>query len=778
MKVTKRNLAKTVTLALVMASAVSVASAAELTSQDVTSTINGGGASYTLATDNVTISSDAQNTVLENANITIGAGQTLTLTSTTDGIDYYGVLHQGNVNAEGQNNGKLVINQNEQRGNAIGYWAGTQKIYVDEFVATADSGCAIYANTGDNYTIDAKKITLNAAYTDESASAAGIYATGEVTLQNFESLNITVKNNHTTDPTEGGPAIIADAGGKVTLNGKNIVAKSEGRAAIAAVNNADVNITVDTLDVSASNLAGGSEARKNSVIGANVRGDASEGGLIDITVNEMFKVSGDDSITNAIGVSNDSEIKITSNGVTQVDGDLSAQDTASLTIGFKGNDSYLNGQVNTDDNATTNFAFSDGALWQNTGDSTVTNLTTDGGIIDFGEGVDDTIEVGTLNGDDLTIRTESGLNSFIVNADSNTDIRVQAGSDFMRDYEEGLADLDELVAIVNIDGTEGANVSEIRVAEGQVYGEITADVSDGVIDESSIQIRENTTNAGMIDMTALSLVSWRGEFDDLNSRLGDLRSSREDNGLWTRFTRGENSYGSVTNRSSMYQIGYDRQAGDWTVGLAYSYTDGTSNFADGRGENTHNVVSLYGTKMSDNGSYLDLVAKYGNLDYEYDVVGGAGSADYDTDAYAFSAEVGKRITASTGAWFEPQFQLTYGTVDSVSYQTANDIKVHQDSIDSFVARAGFMAGKPFSKGDIYVKASYLYDFEGEVKGTFANDRVSTDINRDLGGGWWEVGMGLCAHLSDVTHFYLDFEKAFAGEVDTDWKYNAGLRYSF
>lgn len=776
MKVTKRNLAKTVTLALVMASAVSVAGAAELTSQDVTSTINGGGASYTLATDNVTISSDAQNTVLENANITIGAGQTLTLTSTADGIDYYGVLHQGNVNAEGQNNGKLVINQNEQRGNAIGYQAGTQKIYVDEFIATADSGCAIYANTGDNYTIDAKKITLNAAYTDESASAAGIYATGEVTLQNFESLNITVKNNHTTDPTEGGPAIIADAGGKVTLNGKNIVAKSEGRAAIAAVNNADVNITVDTLDVSASNLAGGSEARKNSVIGANVRGEASEGGLIDITVNEMFKVSGDDSITNAIGVSNDSEIKITSNGVTQVDGDLSAKDTASLTIGFKGNDSYLNGQVKTDTDSTTNLTLADDATWINHGSSTVTNLTSNGGNIDLGENGEAIIN--NLNGTDLTIQTDAvGDDSGWVSLrnDYTTNITVQGSEELMAQIENG--SLTQEGALSGLTDIVDNRVDQIVITQGEVLGEITAEVGEDN-ELINVQVRENTTNAGMIDMTALSLVSWRGEFDDLNSRLGDLRSSREDNGLWTRFTRGENSYGSVTNRSSMYQIGYDRQAGDWTVGLAYSYTDGTSNFADGRGENTHNVVSLYGTKMSDNGSYLDLVAKYGNLDYEYDVVGGAGSADYDTDAYAFSAEVGKRITASNGAWFEPQFQLTYGTVDSVSYQTANDIKVHQDSIDSFVARAGFMAGKPFSKGDIYVKASYLYDFEGEVKGTFANDRVSTDINRDLGGGWWEVGMGLCAHLSDVTHFYLDFEKAFAGEVDTDWKYNAGLRYSF
>lgn len=49
---------------------------------------------------------------------------------------------------------------------------------------------------------------------------------------------------------------------------------------------------------------------------------------------------------------------------------------------------------------------------------------------------------------------------------------------------------------------------------------------------------------------------------------------------------------------------------------------------------------------------------------------------------------------------------------------------------------------------------------------------------DLGGGWWEVGAGANFNLSDATHLYLDFEKAIAGEADVEWKWNAGVRYSF
>lgn len=815
MKVSKRNLAKTISLAVMMATTISVASAAgTLQSGDVTATINGNGVSYTLADTNVTLNMTDQatvNLVLTDMGITIGEDQTLSILSKSSDENWGGTMRNVTVNEVGKNAGKLVIKKEQYLGNALGYYGGEQSFYVNEFEATVEDGCAIYANPSDKYTIDAKKITLSGNYGQRyvdigaTANVAGIYATGEVNLQNFDELNIKLTNT-SSKATEGGPALFANSNGKININGAEesvVTVSSMGRAAIVALGNGQVKIDAGVLEASSSALAGG-EIRKNSVIGAN-----GANALVDITLKNALIITGydDDTVENAIGAEQKGAIVVKNDGIAQVDGNISSLTGGSVTVGFDGEDSYLFGKVTTDSDATTTLIFGEGAIWQNRGDSTVTNLMlsdgatwytntalsdeveasvknliSDGGVIDFGENSETEINVGTLAGSDLTIKTDSSplLTSFTVKDASDTDIKIQAGSTFMKDYENGITELDELVDIVSIDGVIGANVSGLTVAEGLVYGEITADVVDGQV--TNIVTKENKTNAGMIDMTALSLVAWRDSFDDLNSRLGDLRNNREDNGVWARFSRGETSYNSVTNQANMYQIGYDKQAGDWTVGLAYSYTDGNSTFAGGSGENTHNVVSLYGTKMNKNGTYLDLVAKYGNLDYEYDVrhqgqeVAPQG-ADYDVDAYAFSAEVGKRITSSNGAWVEPQFQLTYGTVDSATFM-ANGIKVHQNSVDSFVARAGIMAGKPFAKGDIYVRASYLYDFDGEVDGTFSNGTVSTNINRDLGGGWWEVGVGMRTNLSDATHLYLDFEKAFAGEVDTDWKWNAGVRYSF
>ena len=126
-------------------------------------------------------------------------------------------------------------------------------------------------------------------------------------------------------------------------------------------------------------------------------------------------------------------------------------------------------------------------------------------------------------------------------------------------------------------------------------------------------------------------------------------------------------------------------------------------------------------------------------------------------------------------WIEPQFELMYGTVGSADYVTKNGITVAQDGMDSFIARAGFAFGKDIKDGNIYARASYLYDFDGETKAVL--NGIET-LKNDLGGSWWEVGIGTNINLSKATYVYADVEKTFGGEVDTNWQWNLGVRYSF
>ena len=99
-------------------------------------------------------------------------------------------------------------------------------------------------------------------------------------------------------------------------------------------------------------------------------------------------------------------------------------------------------------------------------------------------------------------------------------------------------------------------------------------------------------------------------------------------------------------------------------------------------------------------------------------------------------------------------------------------------MESLVGRIGFSLGKDIKDGNVYARASYLYDFEGETSTTFSKGVANDTIKQALGGGWWEVGVGANINLSKATYIYADVEKTFGGEVDTNWQWNLGVRYSF
>ncbi|MBQ7317595.1 MAG: autotransporter outer membrane beta-barrel domain-containing protein, partial [Phascolarctobacterium sp.] len=153
--------------------------------------------------------------------------------------------------------------------------------------------------------------------------------------------------------------------------------------------------------------------------------------------------------------------------------------------------------------------------------------------------------------------------------------------------------------------------------------------------------------------------------------------------------------------------------------------------------------------------------------------------EYDTNGMSVSAEFGKRIQQGKGLWIEPQVELTYGTVDSATVKFADGSVANYGDMDSLIGRVGFRLGKDIERGNVYARASYLYDFDGESETAFSNGTVSgKPIEEDFGGGWWEVGVGANINLSKATYIYADVEKTFGGEVDTNWQWNLGVRYSF
>ena len=415
-----------------------------------------------------------------------------------------------------------------------------------------------------------------------------------------------------------------------------------------------------------------------------------------------------------------------------------------------------NGQLNSDqitmDNSTINLA----------GDQQKVNVTTDKLL---GKG---TIATNSLN-NKLKAKDATDAN---ITIKGSRDIADQIARDSTGKVAQQLADV-----AVKEDGKSIAK--SLKTEAGTIAGEYSAQVDKNgkVFNEVKSQ---NQTNLSISKLGALSLMTWRQENNDMNKRLGEIRDSQGEQGIWARMSRGEAKYGAqgVKNQYNYYQLGYDHKiADDWILGGAFTYTDGENNLVGGSGTNKNTGFAVYGSNLRDDGSFIDLIAKYAHMKNDFDTIGGVGIGEYSTNGYALSAEYGKRFQQD-GFWIEPQAELTYGKVSSADFTTSEGAKVHQDSLDSLVGRLGFSLGKDVKAGNVYVRASYLYDFKGDVAMRMSNGVASDTYDQDLGGSWWEFGVGTNLNFGKDMHFYFDVERTEGGKVDTPWQWNAGVRLSF
>lgn len=615
-------------------------------------------------------------------------------------------------------------------------------------------------------------------------------------------------------------------GGLINVNGKNLNLKVESTDSFAYGIIAQ-NTTTDAKDYKRAEININTDNTYIEVKGSK-KGEAS--GIVAmsqgiVNINSNLEVHAD----NAITTRGDSLININTDGkhTTKLFGDINFNyDEATsgtkvdvdLNVNLTGADSLWNGNAVVEwglKNGSTssyedlkndgklkvetfNLNIADDAQWNPTtiksqnnetngmNNIAINNLALNNGIINLDSSNfagDDAVKIENLEGTGGTINTNNVDNNISINSKAaDTSLTVNGTKEVTDAIASGNADLQKLADVVKSNGKSATD--RVTSDANDIIGGYSAEVdSNGKVVANTVKTVENTTNRAISDMANISLMTWRQENNDMNKRLGELRDSKGEHGAWVRMARGESKYGSqnVKNQYNYYQVGYDEKLStdpNWTVGVALTRTEGTSTFARGTGENKHTGLAIYGSYLSDNGSFVDLIARYARMDNDYSTIGaGVGDASYETNGYSLSAEYGKRFTKNNGFWIEPQVELTYGTVGSVDYLTSKGARVHQDSVDSLVGRLGFSLGKDIKQGNVYVRASYLYDFDGKTKATMSGDGAAS-FEQDLGGGWWEVGVGTNLNLSDATHLYFDVEKTYGGNVATPWQWNAGVRWSF
>ena len=710
---------------------------------------------------NIYITSEHQNeksnyTVYTSANSSkeLKATKGEIIISSNKGNDKYynidqGVMANGQVNLVAEN-GKVVVD-----------------VYKRALQASADG----------NANIKAKEVYLTGG-----THAVNAYGGGKVTIDS-EKIYLEAKNGKEYDATYGDYELGINISSGSTVELKN--AKEVSVIGGISVKGTDVDdaTKVSSLDINASDNIYIQGTIKN--VAETVSSNPVTGGNINIGANNKdvtINIDGDIYSGEYPGAvkNDDSET------------DVAKASGGSINISLNNEKSSLNGNIFDKDpgaDATNgvHLEVSNGATWTTTGDSTVKEVKSNGGVIDLA-GNDQNVNINNLtNGsgsgetpDATTIKTDS-INNKLNIGSNETKLEVKASgkvTDSMGNDVQG--GMEKLLKNINVEN--GNKETTVTAAAGSVTGETTI-TRDADGNSSAAKEEVNKDNAGISEMASIALMAWRAENNDMNKRMGELRNSKGEHGIWTRMVRGQSKYGAqnVKNQYSTYQLGYDEKLSvdkHWTVGAAVSYTDTSSSFSTGHGENKSTGFAIYGSYLSDNGSFVDLIAKAARLKNEFDVLGGAGKGDYETNGYSLSAEYGKRFTKDNGFWIEPQVELTYGYVGAVDYLTNNDVKVRQNGMDSLVGRIGFAMGRNIKAGNVYARASYLYDFDGETDVTFSKNSVTRGFKQDLGGGWWEVGVGTNLNLSEATHLYFDVEKTYGGNVATPWQWNAGVRWSF
>ena len=608
---------------------------------------------------------------------------------------------------------------------------------------------------------------------------------------------------------------ITSGGSVVNINGKSLLidsasAAGEAQAIHVQNNTEDATDNFATVNVNNAktviNAKTGIAAYSQGVVNMN-NGDVEINAekAIETRGNAVTNINQDGSHT--VKINGDIDFNVTNDGHSGLNAD------AKVNINLNNADSYFNGKVNKSQEGESSsvemnvtgmtMGISNGAAWNMTGDSFVNNAdVSNGGSINVQQGASEfkadnlkldnanlnlqgnnqNVDVQKLAGDNGKITTNSLDNQMNIEQNNAKNVSVNGTKEVTDAIASGNASLQDLADVVKSNDKSAAD--SVTSDANDIIGGYSAEVdSNGKVVVKTVKTVENTTNRAISDMANISLMTWRQENNDMNKRLGELRDSKGEHGAWARMARGESKYGSqnVKNQYNYYQVGYDEKFStntNWTVGVALTRTEGNSTFARGTGENKHTGFAVYGSYLNDNGSFIDLIAKYARMDNDYSTIGaGVGDASYETNGYSLSAEYGKRFTKDNGFWIEPQVELTYGTVGSVDYLTSKGARVHQDSVDSLVGRLGFSLGKDIKQGNVYVRASYLYDFDGETKATMSGAGTAS-FKQDLGGGWWEVGVGTNLNLSDATHLYFDVEKTYGGNVATPWQWNAGVRWSF
>ena len=474
---------------------------------------------------------------------------------------------------------------------------------------------------------------------------------------------------------------------------------------------------------------------------------------------------------------------------------------------------------------TINLTLKNGAVWNVTGDSTLTNLENDSFV-----NLSNTDRTGTS----LTAQTLSGTGTMVMDLDWNSNGGAKEktdNSDYLNVTESatgtqalvtdkasmhldamGVDDRLYFATLTNSDAVFTSPITQRNVQKGHLYDYIiginsettaTTDMSDTAETVADRAAVDTTTDwfFGTIGYTESPIVETGRinsqimydlvtDVDTLNKRMGDVRHMNTDpDGWWARTTYTHQDRDSYSGHSNRFELGKDfvmtRSDGS-TVhqGTVFTYLRSTDSFADGNGKYNRYSGALYHTWLGNDGRYVDFVGRIGKVmgnSHTFLVNGDQSDSSFGTWYQQASVETGRNYDLKDGWYFEPQAQLQYTHMNSKSYTSSDGINHDLDSVNSFIGRLGFRLGQNINeKTSWYVKGDILHEFSGDggIMLTSSNGLERINYSRDGKDTWYDLGAGLTTELSPASSLWFEFERKFSGTYSNDWEFNGGIAWKF
>ena len=707
-------------------------------------------------------------------------------------------LKQGSADSLASEGGRIAVNGTAVKGDASVNAGGIVEMIGGSVGgnATADNG---KLSVNDGTVIKGKVSSLNGGTVALKKSTAGAIAAAGGAI--------------TADETAVMGDASANAGGTVKLIGSSV------GGAVTADNG-----TIETENTNvvngASVLNGGKLKLKNGTVsggiktdaastsdvvmdraGASLQGDVSGEGKMDVTLSNGGSWKG------SSAGSGETKVKVESDGTW-----TGASMNSSTDVDLRGK-------------------------WQQTSNSKVRKLVSTKGTLDKTDSVSGTTDIGHFGGEMSLIYAHDKTNptkvlgggTFIAAADAGSTVNMITDNAGLDTNSKKAADknkvseaLNALAGKLQYTGYKNGERNlkgKLQIAEGLTSssaGLRTETLSfkgdgQGYLDympakdpekpdkPSKPEIETGDYETSIMSSTRSALTSsilvWRNDMNDMYKRMGDLRIGAE-SGLWARVYGGRISYDAhnAYMKDSYWaaQVGMDKRlASGWHVGGAFGYTDGSATYRyGGKGDPKLYTLAAYATRVSEDGQYVDVIAKAGKLSnkftaynkYSAPVLRNYVEGKYDTYGYGISAEYGKKIRMGKG-FITPQAELTWSRLSSDSFDaaapTGESMRVSQSSVNSLVGRLGVVAGVESDKGNFYAKVNLFHEFDGDGHILFTEPgKTGKRSSFSLKDTWAEIALGGNYYLSPRSMIYADFTKSFGGDYKVDWRINAGIRFSF